>query len=326
MVSIDRPNNWNFSERLEPYENSYYNHAPIFAGRKVEEYNPETGIGDPVNKAFTFRYSWDTEENIEPLLEKFLQDSQINRVEALTIGMVSEVFETEHSQYIVDYLVNAKNKLTNLKAIFIGDITQDESEISWISHDNISPVLTAYPNLEVLQIRGGEGLGFSPIQHSNLQALIVETGGLSRSTIDNLSKLELPNLQHLELWLGSEYYGGTSTVEDLNWILSGKVSEKLIYLGLKNSQYSDAIATASIDAPIMEQIKVLDLSMGTLSDRGLEELLKCRALAQLDILNVANNYLSQNAIAKLQQLNVRVISDEQKTEDDEDERYCSVSE
>jgi hypothetical protein len=76
----------------------------------------------------------------------------------------------------------------------------------------------------------------------------------------------------------------------------------------------------------MEQIKVLDLSMGTLSDRGVDELLKCRAIARLDILNVANNYLSQNAIAKLQQLDVRVISDEQKTEDDEDERYCSVSE
>jgi hypothetical protein len=326
MLNIDRPSNWNFSERLEPYKNSYYYHSATFVGRKIEEFNPKIGMSDPIGKAFTFRYSWDNEEDIEPVLEQFLQDSKISQVEALTFGMISDVFETTHSQYLVNYLINARDKLTNLKAIFIGDIIQEESEVSWISHDNISPVLDAYPNLEVLQIRGGEGLTFSPIRHNNLQALIIETGGLSPDTIENINKLELPNLQHLELWLGSSYYGGTSTVEDLKWILSGNVSEKLIYLGLRNSEYSDAIATALIDAPIVERIKVLDLSMGILTDRGLEELLKCDAIEGLDILNLANNYLSEGAIEKLQKLNVRVISDEQETEEDEDERYCSVSE
>lgn len=126
--------------------------------------------------------------------------------------------------------------------------------------------------------------------------------------------------------MGSSYYGGTSTVEDLKWILSGNVSDKLIYLGLRNNEYSDAIANALIDAPIVERIKILDLSMGILTDRGLEDLLKCPAIERLEILNLTDNYLSENAIAKLQKLNVRVISDEQKTEDDEDERYCSVSE
>lgn len=64
MVNIDYPENWQFPERLEHFRNSYYSHAPIFAGRKVEEFNPEIKIKDSVGKAFTFRYSWDKEKAI----------------------------------------------------------------------------------------------------------------------------------------------------------------------------------------------------------------------------------------------------------------------
>lgn len=327
MVNLNLPDNWKFAERLEPSANNNYYHQVTFAGRQLIEFNPATGIENPIGKAFAFRYHWETEKDLEPQLEQLLEDNNVGKIEALTFGMLQDdVFESPQSQYIVNYLVNAKDKFTNLKAIFIGDITQEESEISWIMQSDISPVLTAYPNLEVLQIRGGYCLKFSPVNHHNLQALIIETGGLPKDAIADISKLQLPNLQHLELWLGSNYYGGDSTVEDLNWIMSGNVSEKLIYLGLRNSEYSDAISTALIDAPIVEQVKVLDLSMGTLTDRGLDELLKCSAIDRLNILSLADNYLSKCAIAKLQQLNIQVISDNQKTEDYEDERYCSVSE
>ncbi len=53
-----------------------------------------------------------------------------------------------------------------------------ESEISWIGQGDISPILRAYSQLEILQIRGGDRLQFNaPVRHDNLQALIVETGG-----------------------------------------------------------------------------------------------------------------------------------------------------
>ena len=242
MVELNIPHNWNFVERFDTAAYSNYDRPATFAGRKLVEFDPATGIVDPVGKAFAFRYSWETEEAIEPLLEQLLEDDNVSKVEALTFGMLTDMFESPQSEYIVNYLVNAKNKLTNLKAIFIGDITQEESEISWIRQSDISPVLTAYPNLEILQVRGGYGLKFSPVERHNLQALIIETGGLPKDAIADISKLQLPNLQHLELWLGSDYYGGDSKVRDLDWIMSGDVSEKLIYLGLRNSEYADAIA------------------------------------------------------------------------------------
>ena len=328
MVKLDLPENWNFIERFDTAAYSNYDRPSTFAGRKLVEFNPETGVIDPVGKAFAFRYSWETEEEIEPLLEQLLTDNNVGKVEALTFGMLTDMFESPQSEYIVNYLVNAKDKLTNLKAIFIGDITQEESEISWIMQSDISPVLTAYPNLEFLQVRGGYCLKFSPVEHHNLQALIIETGGLPKNAIADISRLKLPNLKHLELWLGSDYYGGDSKVNDLEWIMSGKVSEKLIYLGLRNSEYADAIATAIVNSSILNQIKILDLSMGTLSDEGATVLLKSSAINNLNILNVSKNYLSSNAVESLSMLDLQLISTKQKEDEyeEEEERYCSVSE
>ena len=234
------------------------------------------------------------------------------------------------SSIVVNALVAAKERLTSLKAVFIGDITYEESEISWINQSDISPLLAAYPNLDVLQVRGGKGLAFSSLHHDQIKTLIIQTGGLSRDAIAQIFAGNLPALEHLELWLGSDYYGGDSSVDDLRPILSGNLFPKLTYLGLCNSKYSDDIAQAIAQAPIIERIKVLDLSLGTLGDEGAEALLNCPAVNQLNTLNVAENFLSDEMIERLKQLNIEVIADEQKEEEDEEEdeykRYCSVAE
>lgn len=83
-------------------------------------------------------------------------------------------------------------------------------------------------------------------------------------------------------------------------------------------------------SPLLEQLQVLDLSMGTLSDLGAEVLLNCSAVNQLDTLDVSANFLSDEMIAQLSQLSCRVIAGEQKEEYEEEEeefrRYCSVAE
>jgi hypothetical protein len=75
---------------------------------------------------------------------------------------------------------------------------------------------------------------------------------------------------------------------------------------------------------------VLDLKLGTLGDEGAEALLNCPAVNHLDTLNVAKNFLSDEMVERLKQLNVEAIADDQKDEEDEEDygyrRYCSVSE
>lgn len=327
---------WNLHERLQKYPGYRGMHVSTFANRQVVEYNPEVAISDFVNTAYAIRCEYDEQQDATEKLAELLQDSQASKLEALIFGMWHGEMSAHSSKLVVDALIAAKDKLTNLKALFIGDISYDESEISWIIQSDISPVLEAYPKLEVLQIRGGDSLAFSPfVRHDNLKALIIETGGLSSATIAQICALDLPKLEHLELWLGSDSYGGDSTIENLNPILVNTVFPNLIYLGLRNSQYSDDIAQAVINSPLINSIKILDLSLGTLSDAGAEVLLNCFAVHQFNILNLTENFLSEQMIASVQvkqdDIQVRIITDGQKKPEedyDEDEvyRYCSVAE
>ncbi|OUL24160.1 hypothetical protein BV378_19790 [Nostoc sp. RF31YmG] len=318
---------WNLEERLNEYQGD---HITQFANRQVVEFDINIGITEPTNKAYALRCGYDeNEEDLPSQLSRLLQEPNAHKLEALVLGLWAEAYERDSSE-IVQALVDAKQYLTNLKAIFFGDIIGDECEISWIQQSDISPILQTYPKLEILQVRGGDGLQFSlPVQHNHLKALIVETGGLSRDTVAQICHMNLPALEHLELWFGREDYGGDCWIEDIHPILFEEKFPNLTYLGLRNSQFTDEIANAIVSSPVMNSISVLDLSMGTLSDAGAEELLNCQAISYLDILNVSESFLSQEVIEKLSTLDVRVLVNNQKQEDEDGyihSRYCSVAE
>ena len=68
-------------------------------------------------------------------------------------------------EVVADLLVDAKDRLNRLKGLFIGDITYEECEISWIIQSDVSPVLTAYPELELFRVRGGQDLSLGQLDH-----------------------------------------------------------------------------------------------------------------------------------------------------------------
>lgn len=167
-----------------------------------------------------------------------------------------------------------------------------------------------------------------PLKHDNLKALTIESGGLSREIITQFCQLELPALEYLELWTGKDEYGGTSSIQDLMPIISGKFP-KLKYLGLRNSEYADEIAFALVDSPITKNLIELDLSMGILIDRGAEALLNCSAIHQLDTLDIRDNYLTDEIVQRFNQLDIEVLNDNQDyvdEDDEDDQRYCTVGE
>ncbi|MEH2157905.1 STM4015 family protein [Nostoc sp.] len=317
---------WDLEERL----NEYPMNASLFANRQVVDFDPNIGIVEPVNNAYALRCGhYEYEQNLPSQLSRLLEEPNANKLEALVFSLWVEAYEIDSSS-TVQALVDAKQRLTNLKTIFLGDIDSNDCEISWIQQSDISSILQAYPKLEVLQVRGGDGLQFSPpIRHDRLKALIVETGGLSRDTVAQICQMNLPALEHLELWFGSEDYGGDCWVEDLNQILFEEKFPNLTYLGLRNSQFTDEIVSVIVSSPVIDYISVLDLSMGMLSDAGAEELLNCSAINNLDILNISENFLSQAMIEKFSELDVRVLANNQKEEDEDSYihgRYCSVAE
>lgn len=297
-------------------------------GKSVQDYDPNLGIENPETTIYRIRIDYDSAskgQSVPGLLKHFFADPNCPKVEELVIGAFD--FDGGDSREVVDTLAASSLKLPRLRVLFIGDITYEENEISWINQCDVSPVLKAFPALEYFRVRGGNGLSFgSSLQHSGLKYLIVESGGLSRNVITEISNADLPNLEHLELWLGSDNYGFDSSVEDFAVILAGEKFQKLRYLGLRDSEIADELAVALENAKVLSKLDTLDLSMGTLSDVGARALVKNSALKKLRMLDLHHHYISDTLCKELRQLGITVNLDDKKEDGEEGYRYIQVSE
>jgi hypothetical protein len=294
-----------------------------FLGKTVEDYSPDSPVNTDL--VYRLRVEYDDDVNVCELLDSFAGDPQAGNVESLIIGRWNSEDE-DTADSVVEKLVELKDVFTNLKALFIGDITYEENEISWIEQGDMSPVLDAYPRLEHFQVRGGTDLEFSNLRHDNLTTLIIETGGCPPNVISEVCAAHLPRLNKLEIWLGSENYGFESTVEDLSPILYGNIFPTLTHLGLMDTEIQDEVAMAVANSPVLNQLKVLDLSMGTLSDTGAEALVNAEGIRKLEHLNLRHHYMSADMVGKIEGLGISVdVSDWEDPEDEED-RYVETGE
>lgn len=283
---------------------------------KIKDYDPEIGIEKPDVNAYIFREDCELDgwpyqyikESVYNALENFCQDDRIDELQALLCQIeVEAIFD-------IASLIAVKDKLKNLRALFIGSREDSQFKLSWSLLTDISPILKAYPKLEVLQMRGywdEDNIDniFTPLKHSNLKTLIIETGnGINYRIVQQISKLELSALEYFELWrIPLKKYNQQSVTS----IISGKSFPTLKYLGLPSSDCSDELAKIIVNSGIPEQLKVLNLSMGTLTDEGAKLLLNSPLINKLHTLNISGNVLSTEMTQRLSKLNCRVIAEPQ---------------
>lgn len=308
----------------------FYGNATQFNGKKVLNFSPEKGIED-TQAAYRFFTSYDMENNVPDHLRKFIEDDKASQVDSLVFGMLGEHDETPDT--ILNILIENKDKLQHLKGIFVGDITQEENEVSWIENTSYSNFFKAFPNIEHFQVRGGNGLSLGVIDLPNLKSLEIETGGMPSCIFKDLATSNLPALEHLKLWLGTENYGFSATASEVVACYRGKDTNhlpNLKYLGLLNSEIADQLAKELMDDPILNKIEVLDMSNGTLGDEGAEALLDNPGIKNLKRLILDHHYISEDVVDQLKDLGVPVsVEDFQEEEDYGDGevyRYVAVSE
>lgn len=324
---------WSLTERFEAVGNTQY--VKRFASRHVQAFKPGQALEDPSRVAYSLRCSYDDDTGMAVLLNQLLETPHSESITALVFGLWDGgdgvCTGDSSAAMLVDLLVSVRDRLPNLKHIFIGDITYEDCEISWLAQADMSPLLYAYPQLEILQVRGGVGLAFdNAAEHENLRALILETGGLSRETLHQVYAWDFPALTHLEFWFGSENYGGNCWEQDLSPVLEDLCFPQLAYLGLRNSKFANEMMDRVARSPLLPSLQVLDLSLGTLSDEGAAKLLTCAAARALRILNVSQSYLSDVMIDQLVTAGISVRAEAQRQEEEYEEpeyrRYCAVSE
>ncbi|MEV5826174.1 STM4015 family protein [Spirillospora sp. NPDC052242] len=229
----------------------------------------------------------------------FRESVDTTQVSALIFGYWGADYDTTCT-YPVPLLVEAAAAFPNLRSIFLGDIESEESEISWINHGDITPILTAFPRLECLEVRGAQGLALEPVEHDGLRMLRFESGGLPATIVRAVGACDLPNLECLDLWLGTDNYGGDATAADLAPVLSGERLPALRHLGLEDSEIQDEVAAAVAGAPVVARLESLSLAMGTLTDRGAEALLSGQPLTHLDRLDLHHHFLSEDMMKRVE--------------------------
>ncbi|MFG2088296.1 MULTISPECIES: STM4015 family protein [unclassified Spirillospora] len=306
-----------------------YEHLDEYFGLPVFRFNEETEPDDELppaaGSAWYVATSFD-EEPFGDVFARFVEAVDTAEITALIIGYWGASYDTEAADP-VKLLSEAAASFPKLRALFLGDITGEESEISWIEHSDISPLFAAFPGLERFEIRGAGGLVLAPIKSETLTVLRFESGGLPAGVVQAVGASELPNLRHLDLWLGVENYGGDATVADLGPILSGERLPVLRHLGLEDSETQDEIAAAVAGAPVVARLESLSLAMGTLTDRGAEALLSGQPLTHLRKLDLHHHYLSDAMMERVRTTlsGVEVDLNEQE-EPDGDWFYASVTE
>lgn len=299
-----------------------------FAGLPVVNFDPEVSpSAAPEAAAWRLSAEYDSSaEDFAALVERFLATVDPAGVRALIIGQWGEAYETPAP---IAPLTDLASRLTGLQALFLGEMTFEECEISWIVQDDITPLIEAYPGLRVLRVRGATGLKLRPVRHSGLRELAIESGGLPAEVVRAVGAGNFPSLEWLELWLGTGDYGGDATVDDLAPILVGDRLPALRRFGPRNAMIANEVAAALADAPIVARLDTLDLSLGALSDTGANALLAGQPLTHLRRLDLRHHYIGAELAARLvaELPGVEVdLTESQQVEPGEGRRYNAISE
>jgi hypothetical protein len=306
----------------------YVHHQSTFAGYPVVDWNQDQEIfknGTAI--AVAVRTDWNDYDKPNAWMDRFNQvvnDPLAGQIPALVIGMWHH---DETVRHIVEALVANRAKFTNLKGLFIGDIVSEENEISWIQQDDLSPLWSAYPDLEHLAIRGGGGLKLGQIKLPKLKSLRIESGGLPGEVVRSVGDADLPELESLVLWLGTDGYGSTVKIADLEKFYECAGKPKLKYLGLCDSEIADAVAEFIATAPVLSRLEVLDLSLGVLTDEGALALLTSPHIRHLKKLDLHHHFCSEGMVDKLGELSKEGIQvDTSDRQTDRDWRFVAVGE
>lgn len=272
-------------------------------------------------KQKTKTYTYDYEEyedegkGAETMIDDILADPEFPGLTELVIGDWGNAWE-DSCQPIIGGIVENKERFAHIEKMFFGDMDFEQCEVSWIIQGDYSELWAAVPQLKELTIKGSTDLELGEICHDGLESLTIICGGLPMDVMQSIQNAKLPNLKKLCLYIGIEDYGFEGDEAAIKEFLEKADFPELTYLGIVDSEMQDEIAEIVLESKFMSQIDTLDLSLGTLTDKGGALLLeKLPAYPNIKKLDVHYHYLSQEMEGKLKGLSMEVDVSERNAPD-----------
>lgn len=269
--------------------------------------------GSKTAKKYFYDYEEYEEQGKGPaaMTEEILADPDLPGLDELVIGAWGNCRE-DNCQPLLDGIAAHADRFSQIRKLFVGDMDYEECEVSWIIQGDFSALWAALPGLRELTIKGSTDLVLGDICHENLESLTIICGGLPSDVIRSVQNAKLPNLKKLQLYIGIEDYGFDGNLDTIREFLKKADFPALTYLGLVDSEIQDEVTEAVLASKFMGQIDTLDLSLGTLTDKGGALLLeKLPAWPNIKKLDVQYHYLSDEMMEKLSAFPIEVDVTEQ---------------
>ncbi|MCI8949794.1 MAG: cytoplasmic protein [Lachnospiraceae bacterium] len=266
-----------------------------------------------------YSYTYEEHENEDKgahtMVADILADPSFPDQTELIIGSWGWACE-DSCQPILDGIIQHAEEFSHIKKLFIGDMDFEECEVSWIIQGDYSKLWEAMPGLKELTIKGSCELRLGQICHEGLESLTIICGGLPTGVFREIQEAKLPNLKKLLLYVGIENYGFNGDADTIRTLLEKGDFPKLEYLGIADSEIQDELAKVVLESKFMGQLHTLDLSCGTLTDKGGEALLEALpSYPNIKVLDLHYHYLSDSMMEKLKKLPVELNVDEQNEAD-----------
>ncbi len=116
-----------------------------FGGMTVNDYDPDSPLPDPADSIPRVRVDYDAETSAAEVLQRLLADPATERLTGLVVGMWDgEMMETGPDQ-LVEFTMRLGRSASQSEALFIGDVTYEECEVSWMNMTDFSPLWSLSP-------------------------------------------------------------------------------------------------------------------------------------------------------------------------------------
>lgn len=167
----------------------------------------------------------------------------------------------------------------------------------WPTAGPVGALVVAAPRLRELCLSSVD-VSIGELAFPELEVLRLQLMRCKHDHLEDLRRAAWPLLHTLELWLGDSPVPFEALCETLGQRLPG-----LGYLGLRNSENTDALVDQLTRSSMMARLGGLELSGGTLTDNGARKLATmARRLGGLERLDVSSNYLTSKGRRRLGKL------------------------
>jgi hypothetical protein len=168
-----------------------------------------------------------------------------------------------------------------------------------------------FPALEVLEIAASYGIE-EVLAHDRLRRLAITRWDSGYDQLAVIADARCPRLEELEVRLGG-LFTGRAPIEQLNRLFHTTTLPALRHLGLPGCEYVDSVLTALAKSPLVQRLRVLDLSDGDAAGPEADALIaRADALQHLERIDVDNNRFTPQQLAKLARVLPNVHAGEQR--------------